>query len=133
MAKEKKVNYTADQTATMIEIYTSAEDTDDARMAAMDEIQAFTGRTIASIRAKLGYEGVYISKAKPLPKGKSGVSKAELVAKIQDAEPAKPSGFFDSIEGANKAVLSYVLDLQIRANGFLPVSETETETHAETN
>ncbi|MCP4989150.1 MAG: hypothetical protein GY928_24755 [Colwellia sp.] len=108
--KEKKVNYTAAQTAHMVAIYTAAADTDAARSEAMDEIQRVTGRSIPSIRAKLNYEGVYIAKAKPEPKGKTGDSKAEILAHIQDATN-EVDGFFDSLEGANKAVLNFVLDL----------------------
>ena len=112
MPKSKKQNYTPEETGSMIAVYQAAADTDEARQAAMDEIQRVSGKTIASIRAKLNYEGVYIAKAKPEPKGKNGASKAELIAKIQDANPVRASGLFDSLEGANKAVLNFVLAQQ---------------------
>ena len=112
MSKEKKANYSPEETAQYVAIYKGAADSDEARNAAMDEIQEVSGRTIASIRAKLNYEGVYIAKAKPVAKGRTGESKADILAKIQDANPEKPSGFFDSLEGANKTVLSFVLAQQ---------------------
>lgn len=121
--KVKVPNYSAETTLKMIEIYQSAgseisPEGEAARESAMLEIQVLTGKTINSIRAKLGSENVYIAKAKPEPKGKNGMSKSELVAKIQDGEVSKPSGFFDSLESANKLVLSYVLELQGIAQGY---------------
>lgn len=112
MPTEKKQNYTPEQTAQYVAIYQAAEDNDKARLAAMDEIQRVSGKTINSIRAKLNYEGVYIKKEKAEAKGRTGESKSELVAKIQDANPEKPDGFFESLAGANKAVLSFVLAQQ---------------------
>lgn len=112
MSNKKVVNYSPETTAKMIEVYQAAGDSDEERKTAMLEIQEFTGKSLASIRSKLGFENVYIAQAKPTPKGKTGLAKSEIVSLIQDAEPVKPSGFFDSIEAANKSVLEYVLNLQ---------------------
>ena len=117
MSTEKKVNYPEAMVVRMTEIYTGAEDSEAAREAAILEIQEFSGKTVSSIRAKLGSEGIYIPKAKVEKKGKS-VSKSDMVAKIQDFEPALPSGFFDSLETANKGVLTYVLGLQSLVQGY---------------
>jgi hypothetical protein len=112
MTAKKVENYNAETTAHMIDIYQSADDSDEARQEAMEAIQEFTGKSLPSIRSKLATEGVYIAKAKPVAKGGERITKATLVNKMADAEPSKPSGFFDSIEGANKNVIQYVLGLQ---------------------
>lgn len=113
MTTKKVENYTAEMVTRMKAVYQAADDSDEARQEAMEAIQEFTGKSLPSIRSKLATEGVYIAKAKPTPKGGNRVTKADLVNQIADFEPAKPSGFFDSIEGANKNVLEYVIALQV--------------------
>ena len=109
-AKKSKRVYTPEQEAFMREVYTAAE-TDEARKAALDEIQRFTGKSLPSIRSKLGQMKIYVSPTKPKGDGKGRVTKADLVQKIADAVPEKPAEFFDSLETTTKPVLQWVLSL----------------------
>jgi len=111
MAVEKKVNYTEAQITEMSDLYCAAE-TQDEREAAMDEIAESFGKTIASVRAKLANIGVYVPKAKPAKKGEKRVTKSDLVSQIAENAEMKNDSFFDSLAGANTAVLEYVLTLQ---------------------
>ena len=76
MAGEKtNVNYTAEMTAQVVEMYKAGE--------AVEAIANAVGRTARSVIAKLSREGVYESKAKTA--GAKRVTKADLVAKLAEA------------------------------------------------
>lgn len=94
MAGEKTVNYTAEMTAKMVEMYTAGE--------AIETIANAVGRTVRSVVAKLSREGVYKSKAKA-EAGKR-VTKADLVAKIAAAVDADPARL-ESLEKASHDAL----------------------------
>jgi hypothetical protein len=113
MTKEKAPNYTAEIVADIIAVYQAADDSDDARKAAMEESAAKHGRSVASIRSKLAFESVYIPLAKATPKGGSRVKKSDMVSDIAANAGLANDSFFDSLEGANKAVLTYVAGLQV--------------------
>lgn len=89
MAGEKMVNYTAEMTDKMVEMYKAGE--------AVEAIAAAVGRTSRSVIAKLSREGVYVSKAKA--EGAKRVTKSELVAKIAEAIDADK----DRLESLEKA------------------------------
>ena len=109
--KAKKVNYTPEMVADMVTVYGAATD-ESTRDAAMDSLATKYGKTVASIRSKLSFEGVYVAKAKPTAKGTNAVKKADMVTAI--AEFANDDSLsFDSLENANRTVLNYVIDLQM--------------------
>ena len=109
MPSKKANEYSESDVEKMVQLY-SAATSESERETAMNEIQAFTGNSIPSIRSKLVFEKVYVSKAKAVKKG-SGVNKSELVQKIADANAMQTAGFFDSLEGANKTVLMWILSM----------------------
>ena len=115
MAKEKQ-NYTPEMVEKMTTIYVAAgSETGDAgdakRQAALEEIQKETGKSLHSIRSKLGLLGVYIAKTPAAKKGTNRITKAEMISEVADTA-TKPDGFFDSLEGATKNVIQYVISLQ---------------------
>jgi hypothetical protein len=121
--KQKAPNYTEKQVADMTSMYQAAKDnyptkaTDTEKFAlrnkAMDDIAAFIGKTVPSIRSKLGIIGIYEGKPEGA-KTSSGkrITKRDLVNVIADLGKQKNDKFFDSIEGANKTVLEFVIATQ---------------------
>lgn len=103
----KTVSYTEDQVSKMVADYVAA-DTDEARDEALQSIAEEFGKSVASVRSKLVREGVYVKKARTTKNGGEIVSKADLVAKIEDAIGVEPGGF-DSLEKATKVVLTKIL------------------------
>ena len=119
--KEKQTNYDEKTIEKMTSIYTAAgtepgEEGDKARQNAVEEIQRQTGKSLHSIRAKLGQLKIYIPKGKPVTKGAKRETKADMIAVVASNAPDKHAGFFDSLEGANKTVISYVIALQNEHN-----------------
>lgn len=95
MAGEKTaVNYTAEMTAQVVEMYKGGE--------AVETIANAVGRTVRSVIAKLSREGVYESKAKTA--GAKRVTKAELVAKIAEAIGAEPKALESLEKGSHEAL-----------------------------
>lgn len=112
---QKTVNYDDATVEKMVQVYTAAgsattPEGEAARDKAMEEIQAFTGKSIPSIRSKLGNLKVYIAKNKVTTKKSDRVTKSDLVSDLSKLAN-KHEGFFDSIEGANKTVIEYVIEL----------------------
>lgn len=98
----------------MIEHYTSAEDSDDARAQAVKEIAAVTGKSTVSVRGKLHALGVYIPKI--VPKKGNVVTKdklADKIASIADGEYGIKisEGEVESLAKANKTVLLKVIKM----------------------
>jgi len=119
MAKQKTVNYDADTMARMEVIYLDAEknhpdilDPYLAQQEAVKEIQIMTGKSLASIRSKLGDMEIYKPKPKVVKKGGKRVTKNTLVTRLGEGDPAQSEGFFDSIEGSRYEVIEYVLNQQ---------------------
>lgn len=73
MAGEKTVNYTAEQTAALVEQFVSG--------VTVEQLAETFGKTTRSVIAKLSREGVY--KAKTAAKG-ARVTKADLVTKLAE-------------------------------------------------
>ncbi len=97
MASEKVVNYTAEQTAQMLEMYGQG--------VAVEMVAEAMGRSARSVIAKLSREGVYQSKAKA--KAGTRVTKADLVRKIEAAVGAE-AGTLESLEKASHDALEMV-------------------------
>jgi len=82
----KAVNYTEEQTASLIEAYVKGQT---AGMSNKDNVAAIAenlGRATRSVSSKLSREGVYVTevKAKAAPRDE-GPSKAELLTALEDA------------------------------------------------
>ncbi len=94
MATAKVVNYTAEQTAAIVEAFQNG--------IAIEAIATQVGKSVRSVVAKLSREGAYKAKAKTA--AESRVTKADLIAKI-----AKQMGVevtkLESLEKATKEAL----------------------------
>lgn len=121
--KQKTVNYDEKTVKYMTETYNAVKTSYPVnateaekyklRNEAMDVIAEFIGKPVPSIRSKLGILGVYEGKPEGA-KNKAGkrVTKSDLVNVIADLGKQKNGKFFDSLEGANKTVLEYVIKTQ---------------------
>ena len=99
---DKTVNYTDEMVARLHEGYDGSADeaARDAQIVALgDEL----GKNVASIRAKLTREGIYVPKAKA-PAGKAVVRKAQIVQLIAD-ELGVDVDVVGSLEKATKNTL----------------------------
>jgi len=115
MTVEKKVNYKPEVVVKMLAVYAAAgigPENEGARQEAMENIAEFAGKTVASVRAKLSSEGAYIPKVKAEKTGEKRILKSDLVDQIADNAKLENDEFFESLAGANKAVLEYILKLQ---------------------
>ena len=100
------VNYTDEMIARLKEVY-DGQDSEDARSAQVQQLATELDKAPASIRAKLVREGLYVAKDKA-PKGKAGLSKADLVSKIAH-QLNVDEDIVGSLEKATKVSLTMVL------------------------
>jgi hypothetical protein len=100
MATAKKVNYTEEQTAALIERY-QAGDT-------VESLAESMGKAVKSVRAKLVREGVYIAAEKPVKaKREEGPTKKELIRELSEVAPALPvDGLMNATKEAIQAVIN---------------------------
>ena len=99
---DKVKNYTDEMVARLHEVY-DPKASEDERADQVQELAVELGKSAASIRAKLGSEGVYVAKAKA-PAGKNTVRKAELVEDIAEKLDMDLDAA-GSLEKVTKAVL----------------------------
>ena len=97
---EKTVNYTPEQTATMLADY--------AQGVAVEAIAESLGKTVRSVVAKLSREGVYKRKEYVSKTGERPVRKDETADKI-GALAGLSEGEMDSLTKANKTALAKIL------------------------
>ena len=102
----KKVNYTPEQTAMLVDAYESVE-TQEQREAVVARYAEEFGKAPQSIRAKLVSEGVYVAKTYKTKKGEKPESKAAIVAGIAHLLGVD-SERVESLEKANKTALNLV-------------------------
>ena len=101
---DKTVNYTEEMTNELVGAYTEAE-TQDERNAVVAEFATKFGKTVASIRAKLVREKVYVKAEASESKG--SVRKDELVAAIARLTDSDEE-LMDSLAKATKEALTIV-------------------------
>ena len=94
MTATSTTQYTAEQTATMVEGYTSGT--------SVEQLAQDLGKSARSVIAKLSREGVY--KAKEKTSAATRVTKAQLIEKIA-ARLEVPSEKLESLEKATKEAL----------------------------
>ena len=99
-------NYDEKAVARLHEVYDGEASVED-RDAQVAALAAELGKTSASVRSKLVAEGIYKAKTE-VEKGKRGVTKADLVAKIASALEIDED-VAGSLEKANKSILTRVL------------------------
>lgn len=105
----KAVNYTEEQVKALVGAYGNAG-SQEARDEVVSSFAESFGKSVASIRAKLSREGVYIKKERLSKDGSKVERKAAKVARIAE-HSAKPLEFFDSLEKATGAVLDELLEM----------------------
>ena len=102
MAKEKAVNYTAEQTTEIVAAYVAAPTAD-----TVEQLATKFGKTVRSVTAKLSREGVYKKKVYTTKTGEAVVKKDEhadaigAVLKLTEAET-------ESLTKANKTALAKI-------------------------
>ena len=102
-------NYSEDQTVALVSGYTLVKDADQAtRDATVAEFAEAFGKTVASIRAKLSRENVYVAKTRVTKTGDAIVRKADLVNQIADAID-EDAEVIESLEKATKVTLQKIL------------------------
>jgi hypothetical protein len=100
MATAKRVNYTEEQTAALIERYQAGE--------SVESLAESMGKAVKSVRAKLVREGVYIAAEKPkAAKREDGPTKKELIRELESVAPQLPvEGFMNATKEAIQAVIN---------------------------
>ena len=105
----KTVNYTEEQVKALVGAYDNAG-SQEARDSVVETFSQSLGKSVASIRAKLSREGVYVKKERLSKDGSKVERKAEKVTRIAE-HSEKPLEFFDSLEKATGAVLDELLNM----------------------
>lgn len=101
MATAKNVNYTAEQTAAVVEAYTTGE--------TVEQIAEKLGKSVRSIVAKLSREGVYKKKEYKTKNGETVVKKdahADAIGSILRL----PENDIESLTKANKSALKAIFE-----------------------
>lgn len=118
MTKQAKApNYSPEAIATITDKYQAGE--------SLETIAAATGRTVASIRAKLSSLGVYKPKEKASESKKGGITKAVLVSDIAAIVTGDKNGL-ESLQAATMADLKDILAFlvaEMREQAELPPVE----------
>lgn len=95
----KQPNYTDEQVEQLHQLYSELGNE------GLDEICETMGKSLASVRAKLVKDGLYVAPEKQTIR-KDGPSKKELIRKIHDmGHPV------EGLEGATKEAISWVIGL----------------------
>ena len=98
----KVVNYTPEQTASMVEAYTSG--------ITVEAIASSLGKSVRSVVAKLSREKVYVAKTYKTKTGEAVVNKNELADKLT-ALASLTEAEADSLTKANKTALAKIVAL----------------------
>lgn len=101
MAKEKVVNYTAEQAASMVSAYTAGE--------TVEAIAEQMGKSVRSVIAKLSREKVYVAKTYKTKKGEAVVKK-DAHADAIGAILRMNENDIESLTKANKNALKMIFD-----------------------
>jgi hypothetical protein len=99
MMTDKTVNYTPEQTATIIGLYTTGNP--------VEAIATQMGKSVRSIVAKLSREGVYVPKA--AAKGQGRVTKQDLINRIAAKFDIDPQAIA-SLEKCNMSGLELLVE-----------------------
>ena len=105
----KAVNYTEEQVKALVGAYDNAG-SQDARDEVVSTFAEKFGKSVASIRAKLSREGVYVKKERMTKDGRKVERKSVKVATIASLS-SKDESFFESLEKANASVLDELIKM----------------------
>lgn len=101
MAAEKKVNYSEELTASMIERYQAGE--------SVEAIAESIGKAVRSVRSKLVREGVYVAAEKPAKsKREEGPTKKELMRELETLAPFAVDGFMNATKEAIQSLIDHM-------------------------
>lgn len=118
MAKEKIVNYTAEQAAEMVSTYTAGE--------TVEAIAEKMGKSVRSVIAKLSREKVYVKKAYTSKTGEAVIKKDEQADAIGELLGLSENDT-ESLTKANKSALAAIMDALTVAIGVSEAEDFETE------
>ena len=101
MAAEKKVNYTEEMTAAIVDRYQAGE--------SVEAIAESIGKAVRSVRSKLVREGVYVAAEKPAKAAKvEGPTKKELIRELEAVAPFEVEGFMNATKEAIQALIDHL-------------------------
>ena len=102
MATEKRVNYTEELTAAIVQRYQDGE--------TVEAIAESIGKAVRSVRSKLVREGVYVVAEKPVKaKREEGPTKKELLRELESLAPHFPiEGFVNATKEALVALIDHL-------------------------
>ena len=109
----KNVNYTDAQVAELVEAYNMSV-TDELRATTVEHYADRFGKSVASIRAKLVAEGVYI---KPETSKKRGGTTKDAIASAIASVIRMSEGEADSLTKANRSALDKIWNFILDADG----------------
>ena len=116
MAKEAKVNYTAEMTAAIVDRYNAGE--------TVETIAESIGKAVRSVRSKLVREGVYVAAEKtPKAKREEGPTKKEL---LRDLEALAPQVPMEGFVNATKEALTALID-HLESEAEAPAEDAESD------
>ena len=116
MATEKRVNYTEEQTAAIVERYQAGE--------SVETIAESIGKAVRSVRSKLVREGVYVAAEKPAKaKREEGPTKKEL---LRDLEVLAPHFPIEGFMNATKEALTAIID-HLQSEAEAPAEDAESD------
>lgn len=97
---EKRVNYTEELTAAIIERYQAGEP--------VEQIAESIGKAVRSVRSKLVREGVYVASEKPKAAKVEGPSKKELLRDLEQIAPFPVDGFMNATKEALTMLIAHL-------------------------
>jgi hypothetical protein len=101
MAAEKKVNYSEEMTAAIVQRYQAGE--------SVEAIAESIGKAVRSVRAKLVREGVYVAAEKPAKAVRDeGPTKKELMRELEGIAPFPVEGLMNATKEAIQAVIDHL-------------------------
>lgn len=101
MAAERKVNYTEELTASIVQRYQAGE--------SVETIAESIGKAVRSVRSKLVREGVYVAAEKPAKAEKvEGPTKKELMRELEAVAPFAVDGFMNATKEAIQALIDHL-------------------------
>lgn len=116
MATEKRVNYTEEQTAAIVNRYQAGE--------TVEMIAESIGKAVRSVRSKLVREGVYVAAEKPVKaKREEGPTKKELLRELESLAPHFP---IEGFVNATKEALTALID-HLQSEAEAPAEDAESD------
>lgn len=97
---EKRVNYSDELTAAIIQRYQAGEP--------VEQIAESIGKAVRSVRSKLVREGVYVASEKPKAVKAEGPSKKELMRELEQIAPFPVDGLMNATKEALQSLIDHL-------------------------